>query len=71
MKKDCRAWKERVGAANATEYIQDALILSVDSPLESWILDSGASFHSSPHQGEVQQGANGGKVISRGLGYCG
>ena len=26
----------------------DALILSVNNPTESWILDSGASFHSSP-----------------------
>ena len=26
----------------------DVLVLSVDSPIETWILDSGASFHSSP-----------------------
>ena len=31
-----------------TEDAEDVLILSVDSPAESWILDSGASFHSSP-----------------------
>ena len=30
----------------ATEEIYDALILSIASPLESWILDSEASFHS-------------------------
>ena len=24
------------------------MVLSVDSPIELWILDSGASFHSSP-----------------------
>ena len=28
----------------------DALILSVDSSIESWILDSGAYFHSSPNK---------------------
>ena len=33
---------------NSTEDIGDTLILNVNSPLESWILDSGASFHSSP-----------------------
>ena len=30
-----------------TEDTEDVLILSVDSPAESWIWDSGASFHSS------------------------
>ena len=29
-----------------TEETTDALVLSVSSPLESWVLDSGASFHS-------------------------
>ena len=33
---------------NSAEDIGDALILSVNSPVESWILDSGASFHLSP-----------------------
>ena len=33
---------------NSVEDIGDALILSVKSPVESWILDSGTSFHSSP-----------------------
>ena len=32
---------------NLAEDIGDALILSVDSSIEYWILDSGASFHSS------------------------
>uniref|UniRef100_A0A803LDU0 Retrovirus-related Pol polyprotein from transposon TNT 1-94-like beta-barrel domain-containing protein n=1 Tax=Chenopodium quinoa TaxID=63459 RepID=A0A803LDU0_CHEQI len=32
----------------SSDEIGDALILSVDSPIASWILDSGASFHSSP-----------------------
>ncbi|XP_047261834.1 putative late blight resistance protein homolog R1C-3 [Capsicum annuum] len=35
-------------SVNSVEDIGDALILSVDSPAESWILDSGAAFHSSP-----------------------
>ena len=29
----------------ATENVQDALLLSADSPMDTWILDSGASFH--------------------------
>ena len=33
---------------NSAEDIGDALILSVNNPVVSWILDSGASFHSSP-----------------------
>jgi hypothetical protein len=28
-----------------TKEVQDAILLSIDSPLDSWILDSGASFH--------------------------
>ncbi|KAE8706762.1 Retrovirus-related Pol polyprotein from transposon TNT 1-94 [Hibiscus syriacus] len=35
-------------SANVTEETGDAMILSVNSPIESWILDSGASFHSTP-----------------------
>ena len=34
-------------SVNSAEDIGDALILSVNRPVESWILDSGASFHSS------------------------
>ncbi|KAE8697500.1 Retrovirus-related Pol polyprotein from transposon TNT 1-94 [Hibiscus syriacus] len=37
-------------SANITEETDDAMILSVNSPIESWILDSGASFHSTPCQ---------------------
>ena len=33
-----------------TEEAGDAMILSVNSPIESWILDSGASFHATPCQ---------------------
>ena len=38
---------------NSAEDIEDALILSVNSRVESWILDSGASFHSSPSKAVV------------------
>ena len=33
---------------NSGEDIGDALILSVNIPVKSWILNSGASFHSPP-----------------------
>jgi hypothetical protein len=32
-----------------TEEVHDALLLLVDSPIDSWVLDSGASFHTTPH----------------------
>ncbi|KAE8690148.1 hypothetical protein F3Y22_tig00110925pilonHSYRG00035 [Hibiscus syriacus] len=52
FKRDCRALKKDTGAqesANMTEETSDAMILIVNSPIESWILDSGASFHSTPY----------------------
>ena len=30
--------------------LQDALILSIDNISESWVLDSGDSFHATPHR---------------------
>jgi hypothetical protein len=30
--------------------LQDALILSIDNISESWVVDSGASFHATPHR---------------------
>jgi hypothetical protein len=37
--------------ANVTGYVlQDALILYVDNIYESWVVDSGASFHATPHR---------------------
>ena len=33
---------------NSIENIKNALFLNANSPAETWILDSGASFHSSP-----------------------
>ncbi|RVW15490.1 Retrovirus-related Pol polyprotein from transposon TNT 1-94 [Vitis vinifera] len=32
----------------------DALLLAVDSPLDDWVLDSGASFHTTPHREIIQ-----------------
>ena len=30
---------------------EDALLLSLESVDDSWVLDSGASFHATPHRG--------------------
>jgi len=41
--------KTEADSANATtDEVQDALILAVQSPIDDWILDSGASFHCTP-----------------------
>ncbi len=53
MKKDCRAPKkqgdgqhEKNQEANVVgDVLQDALILSLDNISQSWVVDSGASFH--------------------------
>jgi hypothetical protein len=58
MKKDCRATKkQRDGQqkenheANVTgDVSQDAFIVSLYNIIESWVVDSGASFHSTPHR---------------------
>jgi hypothetical protein len=58
VKKDCRAPKkqrdgqqERNQEANVTgDVLQDALILSIDNISESWVVDSGASFHATLHR---------------------
>ena len=51
-------------SVNSVEDIGDALILSVNIPVESWILDSGASFHSSTNKELFQnfKSGNFGKV---------
>ena len=36
-------------SANVAKDTGDALILSVNSPVEAWILDYGASFHCTSH----------------------
>ena len=47
-KKQNKKFGDDNDSVNSAEDIGDALILSVNSPIESWIFDSGASFHSSP-----------------------
>ena len=57
--------KNRDNSANAvTEEIQDALLLAIDSPVVDWVLDSGASFHTTPHRKIIQNYVTGdfGKV---------
>ena len=52
FKKNCKELKKKTDNDTvnvvAIEEVHDALFLSVDSPLDSWILDSGASFHAIP-----------------------
>ena len=36
------------------EEVHDALLLAVDSPLDGWVLDSGASFQTTPHREIIQ-----------------
>jgi hypothetical protein len=51
FKRNCKELKNKTenDSANVvTEDVHDALLLSVDSPIESWVLDSGASFHTTP-----------------------
>ena len=58
LKKDCRAPKkqgdgqqEKNQEANvAGDVLQDALILSLDNTTDSWVVDSGASFHATPNK---------------------
>ena len=52
-RRQCKSPKKKNedDSANAvTEEIQDALLLAIDSPLDDWVLDSGASFHTTPHR---------------------
>eukprot|EP00253_Pinus_taeda_P023081 PITA_23081 len=57
LKKDCRSRKGKEGdsqqennhEANVTgEVLQDALILSFENITDSWVVDSGPSFHATP-----------------------
>ncbi|RVW20652.1 Retrovirus-related Pol polyprotein from transposon TNT 1-94 [Vitis vinifera] len=57
FKRQCKSPKKKNedDSANAvTEEVQDALLLAVDSPLDDWVLDSGASFHTTPHREIIQ-----------------
>ena len=50
-----RRMKNEDDSANAvTEEVHDALLLVVDSPLNDWVLDSGVSFHTTPHRKIIQ-----------------
>jgi len=57
LKKDCRSRKGKEGNAQQEnnheanvigEVLQDALILSFENIIDSWVVDSGASFHATP-----------------------
>nr|CAN80650.1 hypothetical protein VITISV_022906 [Vitis vinifera] len=57
FKRQCKNPKKKNedDSANAvTEEVQDALLLTVDSPLDDWVLDSGTSFHTIPHREIIQ-----------------
>ena len=41
--------KEKGGAHAVTKDLEDALLLTVDNSIDSWVLDSGASFHITPN----------------------
>ena len=74
MRMDCRLPKKKTqgqkqeeDSTNAiAEGVQDALMLSVNSPIKSWILDTGASFHSTSCKKSLQNyvAGNFGKVYS-------
>ena len=67
LKKDYRAPKkqrdgqqERNQEANVIgDVLQDFFILFVDNIYESWVVDSGASFHATPHRKYFQDYAQG------------
>jgi hypothetical protein len=50
--KETKRWTtgEKSGRNVIGDVLQDALILSVDNISESWVVDSGASFHATPHR---------------------
>ena len=50
-KKQTYGQQEKNQESNVTgDVLQYALILSVDNISESWVVDSGASFHVTPHR---------------------
>ena len=68
LKKDCKAPRKNTDkndAANVvTDEVRDALILSVDDLYDSWVLDSGASFHTTSQRDLLENyvAGNHGKV---------
>ncbi|RVW63690.1 Retrovirus-related Pol polyprotein from transposon TNT 1-94 [Vitis vinifera] len=67
FKRQCKSPKKKNEddfANVVTEEVQNALLLVVDSPLDDWVLDSGALFYTTPHREIIQNYAVGdfGKV---------
>ena len=57
FRRQCKSPKKKNedDSANAvTEEVQDVLLLAVDSPLDDWVLNLGALFHTTPHQEIIQ-----------------
>ncbi|CAM8883282.1 unnamed protein product [Rhodiola kirilowii] len=63
-KSECKEPSRDMLGSATTEDIVDALILSVKDPVEAWVLDSGASFHSCSSGGIMENYISGdfGKV---------
>ena len=58
FRRQCKSPKKKNEDDSANviiEEVQDALLLAVDSPLDDWVLDSGVSFHTTPHQEIIQK----------------
>ena len=56
IRKQCKSPKKKSEddfANTVTEEVHDALLLVIHSPLDDWVLDSGASFHTTPHQENI------------------
>ena len=56
IRKQCKSPKNKSEddfANTVTEEVHDALLLVIHSPLDDWVLDSGASFHTTPHQENI------------------
>ena len=62
FRRQCKSPKKKNedNSANAvTKKVHDALLLAVDSPLDDWVLDLGASFHTTQHRKIIQNYAAG------------
>ena len=53
MSSVCKAPKKDAGEQKAY-IVQDALILAMDSDSDSWVIDSGASFHATANRKLLQ-----------------
>ncbi|RVW14238.1 Retrovirus-related Pol polyprotein from transposon TNT 1-94 [Vitis vinifera] len=57
FRRQCKSPKKKNedDSANVvTEEVQDALLFTLDSPLDDWVLNSRASFHTTPHREIIQ-----------------